>query len=212
MGLPTQPAAFSAPAWRSGSSRSSWPGLKSSPRQGLWRHACGRRAPGRPGPTGASRRRSPIGRPDAPPALAVQVVTDRRHTTTRHTTTGHSPDLRVACARPARHQPEGPPCSTARRPGQSRLTWARWRCRRRSGQSSDCGTGSMGTITAHASCMKCRVKTSAVLHAIRRLKPRLCARGVVANPRDTSVSLRFAPNHTPKRIGFKGAVKNATLH
>ena len=54
--------------------------------------------------------------------------------------------------------------------------------------------------------------TSAVLHAIRRLKPRLCACGVVANPSDTSVSLRFAPNHTPKRIGFKGAVKNATLH
>ena len=54
--------------------------------------------------------------------------------------------------------------------------------------------------------------SSAVLHAIRRLKSRLCARGVVANPRDTSVSLRFAPNHTPKRIGFKGAVKHATLH
>ena len=57
-----------------------------------------------------------------------------------------------------------------------------------------------------------RLPPSAVLHAIRRLKPRLCARGVVANPRDTSVSLRFSPNHTPKRIGFKGAVKHATLH
>ena len=41
-----------------------------------------------------------------------------------------------------------------------------------------------------------REPSSAVLHAIRRLKPRLCARGVVANPRDTSVSLRFAPNRS----------------
>jgi hypothetical protein len=51
-----------------------------------------------------------------------------------------------------------------------------------------------------------------VLHAIRTIKMRLFGHGGVANPRDTSVSLWFAPCPDQKSIVFIWSVKHATPH
>jgi hypothetical protein len=53
---------------------------------------------------------------------------------------------------------------------------------------------------------------SAVLQAIWNIKMRLLRHGCVANPRDTQVSLWFAPCPGPKSIIFICPIKHATLH
>jgi len=54
--------------------------------------------------------------------------------------------------------------------------------------------------------------TSAVLHVIWNIKTRLFGQGCVANPRNTSASLWFAPCPDQKSIVFICPIKHATLH
>ena len=61
--------------------------------------------------------------------------------------------------------------------------------------------------------LSCAVATSAVLHAVQHIKPRLWPRGVVANPRDTTryrCGLRLATGPNPSV--FLSASQHATLH